>query len=166
MDNLLVEIRYAVDDTRESAGRIVGTLLTYGESARDRAERFIDDALLWDDAGIVLNEQHNREAGFARAHPYVEGRAVKIDAKVPNTQRGRDAITNIREGVYTGLSIEFERSSVEARQVGGVREIRRARLMAAALVDTASYRGSTVSVRHAVEADADLLRMRRIATWL
>ena len=42
MDNLLVEIRYLADDTRQSRqGSLAGTLLTYGEVARDRPERFM-----------------------------------------------------------------------------------------------------------------------------
>ena len=40
MDRLLMEVRAADDDTRQSPGRIVGTLLTYGERASDRNELF------------------------------------------------------------------------------------------------------------------------------
>ena len=32
MDNLLIEVRYVEDDTRQSPGRLTGTLLTYGET--------------------------------------------------------------------------------------------------------------------------------------
>ena len=70
---------------------------------------------------------------------------MKIDARVPNTARGRDAITNIREGVWTGLSVEFH-SRAEGRR-GPLREIRQAYLGAAALVDTGAYGGSKVEVR-------------------
>ena len=62
---------------------------------------------------------------------------MKIDAAVPNTVRGRDAVTNIREGVWTGLSVEFHSRS-EGRR-GNLREIRSAYLGAAALVDVGAY---------------------------
>ena len=63
---------------------------------------------------------------------------------LPDTQRGRDAATMIKNGTMTGLSIEF-RSELEGR-AAGVREIRRAHLAAAALVDSPSY-GTSVEVR-------------------
>lgn len=147
MDNLEIEIRFADDPSRESPGRLTGTLMTYGEVAKDRAERFMRDSLLWDDTGIVINEQHNREAPIVRAIPFLEGNEVRIDTPLPNTQRGRDAATNVREGLLTGLSVEFSKQGVVASFVGGIREIRSARLVAAGLVDSGSYTGSTVSVR-------------------
>ena len=162
MSDLLIEVRYVADDTRESPGRIVGTLLTYGERARDRAERFLADALQWDaEGGILINEQHIRAASIVRAFPYLEGRELKIDAVVPNTQRGRDAITNIREGVLTGLSVEFERNSVKSQLVGGIREIRAAKLVGAALVDLSSYKNSLVEVR-----ESALMDYREVLRWL
>ena len=86
MDNLEIEIRFADDPSRESPGRLTGTLMTYGEVAKDRAERFMRDSLLWDDTGIVINEQHNREAPIVRAIPFLEGNEVRIDTPLPNTQ--------------------------------------------------------------------------------
>ena len=144
-DTLLLEVRAAEDESRQSPGRIVGTLLTYGEVARDRREMFLDGALRWPEAGFNINEQHDRRQSVVRAIPYLDGKAIKIDAKVPDTQRGRDALTNIREGVYTGLSIEFGAEQEEYRQ--GLRIIKRGILGAAALVDRASYGGSVVEVR-------------------
>ena len=120
-------------------------MLRYSERARDRAEVFLPGSLSWDQAGIVINEQHNRAAPIVRAVPFLDGDEVKIDVKVPSTQRGRDAIANVRESVYTGLSIEFRATSEGHR--GGVREIRSAVLGAAALVDSGAYPGSRVEVR-------------------
>ena len=145
MDHLLFECRAADDPTRESAGRIVGTLLKYGEQASDRGEVFLPGSLSWDQAGIIINEQHNRAAPIVRATPFLDGDEVRIDVKVPPTQRGRDAITNIKAGVWGGMSIEFKATS-EGRR-GNLREIRSAVLGGAALVDAGSYRGSTVEVR-------------------
>ena len=137
-----IELR--VDDTRQSPGRIVGSLLTYGQRARDRAEVFAPGALHWPDGGIILNEQHNRQAPILRFKPELVGSEVRIDAPLPDTQRGRDAATMVRNGTMTGLSIEF-RSENEGRS-SGVREIRRAFLGAAALVDSPSY-PTSVEVR-------------------
>ena len=60
MDELIFEIRQADDPSRESPGRIVGTLLRYEEVAQDRKEVFARGALAWDEQGIIINEQHNR----------------------------------------------------------------------------------------------------------
>ena len=156
LENLLIECRYVADETRESPGRLVGTLLTYGELSRDRPERFMPDSLAWETGGIVLNEQHVRSQAIMRLHPIIDGDTLRIDEPLPNTQRGRDAATNIRDGLYTGLSVEFQKRGVVASYVGGVREIRSATLVGAGLVDMASYSGSTVEIRehgdgHALE---------------
>ena len=137
MNEIRCAIEVRADDTRQSPGRIVGTLITYGQRARDRAEQFAEAALHWPDGGIILNEQYNRQAPILRFTPEVVGNEVRIDAPLPDTQRGQDAATMVRNGTMTGLSIEF-RSELEARS-GGVREIRRALLGAAALIDSPSY---------------------------
>ena len=159
-DKLVFEIRQAEDPTRESPGRLTGTLLVYEERARDRREVFARGALTWPADGILINEMHNRQAPILRAVPYLEGDEVRIDTQVPNTVRGRDAVTNIRAGVWTGLSVEFHSRS-EGRR-GNLREIRSAYLGAAALVDVSAYSGSKVEVRgEAVErawAVEDVLR--------
>ena len=62
MDELVFEIRQLEDETRESPGRLVGTLLRYEERARDRKEVFVRGALSWPKEGILINEQHNRQA--------------------------------------------------------------------------------------------------------
>lgn len=159
-DHLLMEVRAADDESGGSPGRIVGTLLTYGERARDRAEMFLDNALRWPEAGFNVNEQHNRQAAVVRVLPYLDGREIKIDARVPDTQRGRDAITNIREGVYTGLSVEF--AAERERFEGGLRIITQGILGGAALVDRASYGGSLVEVRERL----DIPDLRGAYLWL
>jgi len=94
---------------------------------------------------VILNEQHNRQAPIMRFTPQeAEGR-VLIDAALPDTQRGRDAATMIREGTFTGLSVEFR--AVRESSRAGVREVEAARLVAAALVDSPSYPASRVEVR-------------------
>ncbi len=157
---LIVDIELRQDDSRQSPGRIIGTLIEYGKRASDRAEVFADGALHWPDGGIILNEHHNRAAPILRFTPTVEGREVRIDAALPDTQRGRDVATMVRDGTLTGLSVEFRAES--AGFTGGVREVRRAKLVAAAVVDSASYKGS-LEIRHGGDGGA---KPRPETLWL
>ena len=63
--------------------------------------------------------------------------------------------------MLTGLSVEF-RSEAEGKR-GPLREIRRALLGAAGLVDTASYKESTVEIR---EGQAIVGRPEVATLWL
>ena len=127
MSEIRCSIELRADESRQSPGRIVGTLITYEQRASDRAEVFADGALRWGESGVVLNEQHNRQAPIMRFVPTVEGREVRIDAALPDTTRGRDVATMIRNGTMTGLSVEF-RAEDEGNRAG-VREIRKARFV-------------------------------------
>lgn len=138
-----IELR--ADDDMASPGRLTGTLLTYGERAGDRPEVFEAGALRWPASGIVLRRQHTRQAPITRVVPEVRGASVVIDAPLPDTAAGRDAATEIRTGLLTGLSIEFRAS--RQSYAGGVRSISDALLVGAGLVDTPSYTGSRVEVR-------------------
>ena len=153
------EIRCAIelraDETRQSPGRISGTLITYGKRASDRPEVFADGSLSWPDGGVILNEQHDRTAPILRFTPTVEGREVRVDAPLPDTQRGRDVATLIRDGTMRGLSVEFR--SLDEGTRDGAREVRRAALIGAAVVTDAAYAGA-LEVRHKT------LRRRRV--WL
>ena len=153
------EIRCAIelraDETRQSPGRIAGTLIEYERRASDRAEVFASGALSWPEDGIILNEQHARSQPILRFVPVVEGREVRIDAALPDTQRGRDAATMIRNGTMTGLSIEFR--ALDEGKRAGLREVRQAKLLAAALVDDASYKGQ-LEVRERTR--------RKLPVWL
>ena len=144
MDEFRCAIELREDDARQSPGRIVGTLLTYGKRARDRAEMFESGALHWPAGGIILNEQHNRQAPILRFVPELVGNELRIDAPLPDTARGRDAATMVRNDTLTGLSIEF-RAELEGR-ADGMRKIRRGYLGGAALVDSGSH-ATSVEVR-------------------
>ena len=105
---------------------------------------------------MILNEQHNRAAPILRFVPEVRGKELVIDAPLPDTARGRDAATMIRNKTMRGLSVEF-RATEEGRRAG-MREVRAATLTAAALVDDPSYRGQLeVRARH---------RQGRLPRWL
>lgn len=155
MSEIRCSIELRADESRQSPGRIVGTLVTYEQRASDRAEVFASGALSWDEGGVVLNEQHNRQAPIMRFVPTVEGKEVRISAALPDTQRGRDAATMIKNGTMRGLSVEF-RAQDEGRRAG-MREIRRAVLLGAAIVDDPSYKGR-------LEVREKTKRRRRI--WL
>ena len=145
MDEIRCSIELRADDSRQSPGRITGTLLTYEQRASDRPELFKEGALSWPDDGIILNEQHNRQAPIMRFTPVIEGRAVLIDAPLPDTTRGRDIAVMVKNGTLAGLSLEF-RARAEGMR-GQLREVRAADLLGATVVDSASYKGS-LEVRH------------------
>ena len=149
MDNLYIysAIEYAEDDTRESPGRISGVLVTYGEQAKDRPDVYEAESLTWDkERGIVLNESHDRKQPIKRFLPYAEGPELRVDFPLPATQRGRDCATLVKDGTYSGLSIEVARDSIVSTYRAGVRHISRGQLVAAALVDEAAFLGSVVEV--------------------
>ena len=141
------EIRCAIE-VREDEGkpaRLVGTLMPFGVQAQDRAELFESGSLKWDAGGIILNRQHQRGSPILRFTPVeVEGR-LTVDAEIPDTTAGRDALAEIRSGLFKGLSIEFR--AVRQTIVAGVRRISEAVLTGAGLVDSGSYESATVEVR-------------------
>ena len=147
MEHLLIPLELRQDETRESPGMLSGVLMTYGTKANDRPETFEPDALHWPESGILIREQHNRQAPIVKVVPYVEGREVRINAPLLNNTRGRDIAESMKgpNPIFTGLSVEF-RAEKESRR-GGLRVISRALLGGAGLVDTPSYLESTVEVR-------------------
>lgn len=148
-----VALELREDDTRRSPGRLVGTLVTYGERASDRAEVFEAGALAWPEDGVVLNRQHVRGQPIMRVKPEVRDGAVVLDVPLPDTSAGRDAATEIRTGLFKGLSVEF--AAVKQVFRNGVRFIQAATLGGVGLVDTPSYTGSTAEVRG-----------KRVRVWL
>ena len=76
-------------------------------------------------------------APIVRFTPEERADGLHVAIPLPDTQRGRDAATSIRNGTLTGLSVEFV-SKQETRE-RGVRVIAAALLTGAGLVDDASY---------------------------
>ena len=150
MDELRMAIEVRADEDRLGPGRLFGVVMKYNTRAVDRPELFEDGALKWPDgSGIVLNRQHSRKAPIMRVTPIVVGDEVRIDQRLPDTQAGRDAATEIRGGpgsppLFRGLSIEFV--SLRETVSGGIRRISSAVLKAVALVDDPSYK-TAVEVR-------------------
>ena len=144
-DEIRCSIECREDDTRQGPGRLVGTVLTYGQRAKDRPELFERGALTWPADGVVLNRQHARGAPIMRVVPEVRGDAIVIDQALPDTTAGRDAAAEVRQGLMTGLSVSFQAARQEHR--AGVRRIHAAAMTAVGLVDSPSY-DAPVEVRH------------------
>ena len=144
-DEIRMKIECREDEARVGPGRLVGTIMRYGERATDRAEVFEPGSLKWPDAGVVLNRQHSRAAPILRFVPQVEGDEVNLDVAIPDSSAGRDAAVEIRAGLFKGLSIEFR--AVRQSVISGVRRISEAVLSGAAIVDSPSYSGSSVEIR-------------------
>ena len=142
MDELRCSIE--IRETEGKPARLIGTLLRYAEVARDRLEMFEPGALKWD-GPLVLNRQHDRQRPILKFKPVESDGRVVVDVEVPATLAGTDAVSEIRQGLFTGLSIEFK--SIRERFEGGVRKISEALLVAAAIVDSPSYPSSMIEAR-------------------
>ena len=143
-DEIRCSVELRADDGMASPGRLFGTLIRYGERSKDWPEEFAAGALRWPENGIVLKRQHNRQTPIMRVIPEVREGRVVINAPLPDTQAGRDAAREIRDGLFGGLSVEFRATA--QTYVGGVRRIAGALLTGAGL-DDPSYCGSRVEVR-------------------
>ena len=140
------KIEYRTDEDRQSPGRLTGVLMPYGTQASDRMERFTAGSLHWPPGGIILNESHDRKSPIIRITPEERDGAVYIDVRLPDTMRGRDAATSVRNCTLQGLSVEFM-AEAEDREAG-IRVITRAALLGAGLVTDPSYVDAAVQIRH------------------
>ena len=137
-----IEIR---EGGEEKPSRLVGTLLPFGEVAKDRPELFERGSLSWAEGGIILNRQHQRGSPILRFTPIEKDGKLVIDEPIPSTTAGNDALAEIKGGLFRGLSIEFR--AVRQTIVAGVRRISEAVLTGAGLVDSGAYESATVEAR-------------------
>ena len=144
VDEIRCGIEIREDAERTSPGRLYGVLIEYETRASDRSELFTNKSLNWDDDGVVLNVEHDRQQPILRFKPEVRGRELIVDELLPDTGRGRDAAVMIRNGTLRGLSVEFR--AERQHRVAGVRRITQATLHGAALVGSAAY-GNRLEVR-------------------
>ena len=159
MDELICEVRFAEDETRNSPGILSGVLMPYGVKASDRQEMFELGALTWDAEGILVRRMHDRKSPLVKVIPYMDGNDLRIDSPLLNSTAGRDAAIELRNGILTGLSVEF--SATKETRRGGLRVIQSAILGGAGLVDYPSYRGAKAELRGKTDTQ------RRIAQlWL
>ena len=85
MREIRCELRFEADADRRGPGRLRGVLLREGEPARTLPEEFARGALTWPDDGVVLNEQHNRQAPIVRFTPERVGDEIRVDVELPDT---------------------------------------------------------------------------------
>ena len=76
--------------------------------------------------------------------------ALEVAAVLPETPLHNLALAGVREGRFTGFSVEFHARA--ERQDGGIRIIERAELDGIGLVSAPSYPGSTVEARAELRA--------------
>ena len=101
---------------------------------------------------------HRRDSPIARVLPFEQDGEIRIDAQLPNTQRGRDLRGETSVSKCTGgLSVEF--GAIEQRRVGGRREIVKAVLGGCGLVDVPSYSSRTVEVRAKSDVQGRIARL-------
>ena len=155
------EIRCSISIEDRAEGQpkhLTGTLMVYGEKARDRPEIFERDSLKWDPKGIVVNRMHQRSSPILRVVPVVLNGRVTIDQEIPDSTAGRDCVSEVRSGLLASLSIEFR--SVRERFVGGVRHLAEAVLTGAAVCDAGAYESATVEARAKAEQQQEWDRWR------
>lgn len=139
-----VEVREADDGPR-----LHGTILQEGRAARGgRSELFAPGSIVWPDRGIVIRTEHR---GRAEAHA-MPTRGPNGEIKI--AVRATPAIVEAVRGGKDRMSVEFH-AVREHRTAGGVREIERALVDAAALTDDPEY----------VQTRAEV-RQRRRRVWL
>ena len=136
-----LEVRPAVE-VREKKGELRGVILQEGRAASGgRAEVFAPGAVTWPAEGIAIRAQHRGDFE-TRTLPTRDKRGrIRIRAK---------ATDGIREAIRAGkryMSVEF-RALDERVTKGGVREILRALVEAAALVDDPEYDSTSAEVRN------------------
>ena len=129
----------------DTGPRLTGVIVPEGRAARaGRAELWAPGSASWGSEGIALRAEH-RGAEVGRALPvrHSDG-TIRISAKA--TPELRSAFDAGR----TFLSVEFH-SLAEVRTAGGVREVQRAFIEAAALVPNPEYGGTKAEVRSQAE---------------
>ena len=88
----------------------------------------------------------------------VDGDRIVVDHVLPDTAAGRDAASEIRSGLMTGLSTEV-RIDRDTRD-GGRRLIQAAELVGVGLVDRAAFESTATVTVH------ERQRARRRRVWL
>ena len=133
----------ATVEVRDSdSGPVVGvTLIQEGRAATGgRAELFAPGSLQWPSEGIPLRTEH-LGGDAIRIHPHRDAE-LRISASAPASPPIVEAV----RGGKTHASVEFH-ALEEVSTSAGVREIRSALLVGAALVDAPEYEQTRVEIR-------------------
>ena len=163
MEERFCEVRFEDDETRESPGRLIATLLTEGIRAKDRPEVFEPRALEWDtEKGIPIDVQHVRSSLAARAFPVRDStNTLSIDTPLIEGVWGREARALVKGGAATGMSIGF--AAIKETRRSGIRIITQARLLRASVVDDGSYE-TDIAVRG--RSESGLILPSEATLWL
>ena len=105
-DSFTVAVECREDNTRQGPGRITGVILELGRVAGDRQELFTPGAPVFPSTGVELLRGHHG-APIMTFDPIVAGTEIRIDARLPDTQLGRQVAAEVRSGERSALSVEF-----------------------------------------------------------
>lgn len=143
-------VRVAVE-VREEGGELHGVILQEGRAASGgRAEVFAPGSVSWPAEGVGILTEHRGEAE-TRAFPHRDAMG-----RISIRARATDAIKQAISAGKRYMSVEFKALD-ERRTKGGVREVLRAYVDAAALVANPEYDSTEAEVRQ---------RDRRRRAWL
>ena len=133
---------FAAAEVRESAaGRtLAGVILQEGRAASQRSELFAPGSIAWPADGVAILAEHRGQAVLARAVP-VRDTDGSIRIETPATPAILEAYETRKF-----FSVEFH-AIAAVRTKGGVREITRALVDAAALVSSPEYSQATAEIR-------------------
>lgn len=128
-------------EVREEGGELHGTIIQEGRAASGgRAEVFAPGAVTWPAEGVGILTEHRGEPE-TRAFPHrAQNGEIRIRA------RATEAIKTAIAAGRRWMSVEF-RSLEERTTRGGIREILRAYVDAAALVDRPEYDSTGAEIR-------------------
>ena len=135
--------------------QLSGRVIRYSDVARlPFGQEVIDSGAFGDlsNADLILNRQHDRGKPLARTGGgglTVQDSPVelRLQADLPDTPTGREAMTFVRSGVLRGFSVEFRAKDEYIRDK--VLHISKAELVGVALVDKPAYPDSQV-FRHQI----------------
>ena len=129
---------------------ITGHAMRYGEIAKIGRfqEQFMPGALEYDD--VILDIQHQTDRPIARTGGdgglvlEERGDLLTVEARPPDTQDARDAITKIKARILRGFSIKF--LCLQDHFIGNLRQIHKAKLTAIGLVDRPAYKDALIQL--------------------
>ena len=135
----------------DNPATIAGTVMRYGDSSVRNGVREVympGSMMNVNDGSITVTVQHMRDRILGRnrrnARLMDSETSLDIELDIPATTEGADVLTGVREGLYTGWSLEglIKQARMNA---AGIREITAIELSAVSIVDNPQYRQSRLS---------------------
>ena len=143
-------------ECRAEGRTLIGPAMRFGDISPSHRERFEAGAIdLTDGLTRWLDIGHDRSRLLAWCpggglELRTTADALEVAATLPTTPVHDAALAGVRDGRFTGFSVEFH--SLSERREGGLRVIERAKLDGIGLVSAPSYPGSTVEARAELRA--------------